>query len=137
MQVCCDEDLDIVLDLNPETTVNQPRLVIRSLPRWMWQGSKSTSTVIVDKSNTIAGGAKGHIKITIEKDSNGYVDDIHTGRSTTQFTKQNCTLDPGIEGPTSAPVSPATKVYTWQLAKVDTGTDNRYFVDRPASTASL
>ena len=137
MQIGVDEDLDIVLDLNPETTVNQPRLVIRSLPRWTWQGNKNTSTVIVDKSNTIGGGAKGHIKITIEKDSNGYVDDIHTGRSTTQFTKQNCTLDPGIEGPTSAPVSPNTKVYTWQLAKVDTGTDNRYFGDRPSSTASL
>tara|TARA_Y100001968_G_scaffold221209_1_gene204119 strand:- start:28 stop:2016 length:1989 start_codon:yes stop_codon:yes gene_type:complete len=39
LQIGTDEDIDPVEDLDPKTTHNQPRLIIRTIPRWQWNES--------------------------------------------------------------------------------------------------
>lgn len=72
--VARDKDLDASLNLDPATTVNQPKIIIRSKPRWIWGGANSwsnTKTHIgcpASWTSTIA--------VTVNLDSEGYLDTI-------------------------------------------------------------
>jgi len=43
LNIGTDRDLDPTFNMDPATTVNQPRIIIRSKPRWIWNGSNSWS----------------------------------------------------------------------------------------------
>ena len=49
-----DRDLNPILDLDPETTHNQPKIIIRSKPCWTWNGNMSRT---VTTNHTSGGGA--------------------------------------------------------------------------------
>ena len=147
MQTGSDDDLNPLLDLNPATTKNQPRLVIRSVPRWKWQNNKSTGTITVTKdcnfTSLAGGGGKAEVEIKIKKDSEGYLEEITAESGSDQDSKTGISpLDPGIDvSNITAPVSPATKSFVWVEPKADstfdTALDNRYWDVRPSSTKTL
>ena len=66
-----DRFMNPILDLDPSTTINQPRLVIRSKPCWEWDDSQTTYTIPVT-----CGVAQSNIIITVNTDSDGYVTNI-------------------------------------------------------------
>ena len=39
MEIGTDDDIDPTIDLDPKTTHNQPRLIVRTIPRWQWNES--------------------------------------------------------------------------------------------------
>lgn len=59
------------LDLDPGTTVNQPRIVIRSKPCWNWNGTTGVNSFSVS-----SGPVTGVININVQTDGDGYVSDI-------------------------------------------------------------
>ena len=68
LEIGTDEDIDPVIDLDPKTTHNQPRLIIRALPRWQWNESgvangnltfDSKSSKWTNQTVTTNGGAMG------------------------------------------------------------------------------
>ncbi|CAI8324029.1 MAG: Uncharacterised protein [Chloroflexota bacterium] len=143
MQTGSDDDLNPLLDLNPATTKNQPRLVIRSVPRWMWQNQKQTGIITVTKDCNFTGGGVAEVEIKIKKDSEGYLEEITAESGSDQDSKTGISpLDPGIDvSNVTAPVSPATKSFVWVEPKadstLDTALDNRYWDVRPSSTKTL
>lgn len=66
-----DRYMSPTLDLDPATTINQPRLIIRSKPCWEWDDSQTTYSYPVS-----SGSITSTIDITVNTDSDGYVDTI-------------------------------------------------------------
>ena len=126
-----DKFVNPVLDLAPETTINQPRLVFRSKPRLTWTGGSTTQTTTVT-----AGGSTSSIIITVNLDSEGYLDTITS--STGAVTAQASTYVPGtpssgVEGQPgyNAGTSATGCTYSagWRIGPKD-ARDNIYFGER-------
>jgi len=66
-----DRYMNPTLDLDPATTINQPRLVIRSKPCWTWTDSATSYSYPVS-----SGSVTSTINITVNTDSDGYVTTI-------------------------------------------------------------
>lgn len=74
-----DKDLNPVLDLDPATTVNQPKIIIRSKPCWVWNNNTSTT---VTTSHASGGGAFTSTFSIGVNNSGGFVDTITTAVGT-------------------------------------------------------
>lgn len=70
-----DKDLDPTLDLDPATTVNQPKIIIRSRPRWIWNGPTSWPTT---KTHSDGCGSFTSTFTVNASSSEGYLDKIVT-----------------------------------------------------------
>lgn len=126
-----DKFMNPVLDLAPETTINQPRLVFRSKPRFTWTGGSTTQTTTVT-----AGGSTSSIIITVNLDSEGYLDTItsSTGAVTPQASTFTAgTPGTGVEGQPGYTAGTAASgcTYTagWRIGPKD-AKDNIYFGER-------
>lgn len=126
------------LDLDPGTTVNQPRIVIRSKPCWEWDGNLSNAITVT------SGAVSGIINITVQTDSDGYVTNIISSPGGATHGTQN-TFNPGtpatgVEGqPGYIPgVSAVGCTYSaaWVTPRTKSDEDNLYVGERAESFGS-
>jgi len=73
ISLASDKDLDPTLNLDPATTVNQPKIIIRSRPCWTWGGENSIPVGINGYTPFIA-----TIGLNVDVDSNNHVNSITT-----------------------------------------------------------
>ena len=134
------------LDLDPGTTINQPKLIFRSKPCWT---NSESSPVILDV--TVPGVATASINININKNSDNYVTDITTSLGTLTSLKTNnlvlgTSSSPGSGGEPGAPgyvaPSPGTSgsgcnyTVTWKAPSPKSDADNIYVGERSESMGS-
>lgn len=142
------------LDLDPGTTVNQPKLVFRSKPCWT---NSESSTIALDV--TVPGVAAATINININKDSDNYVTNITTSLGSLTSLKVNNliigtnatagtptdTSDPGYIAPGSAgyvasspgtPGSGCNYTVQWKAPSPKDASDNIYVGERSESMGS-
>jgi len=79
------------LDLDPATTINQPRIVIRSKPCWNWDGTTGVNPFTVS-----SGDVTGVINIDVQTDGDGYVSNIISSPGAVTGPPSN--LVPGTPG---------------------------------------
>ena len=71
-----DKYLNPILDLDPETTINQPKILIRSRPKWTANNPVGETWNISISSG--AGPLSTTMSVTVNKDGNGHVGNITT-----------------------------------------------------------
>jgi hypothetical protein len=70
-----EKDLNPSLDLDPATTVNQPKIIIRSKPCWVWNGNfNNTFSFTYGTLSQFS----AQINVNVNTDSEGYVSTITT-----------------------------------------------------------
>ena len=69
-----DKYLNPILDLDPQTTVNQPKIIIRSKPRWVASNTGNTWPITIPSD---AGDLTTSMNVTVNN-SNGHVGNITT-----------------------------------------------------------
>ena len=87
-----DKYLNPILNLDPQTTINQPKIILRSKPMWTASNSGQTWTITI---NTAAGPLTTTMSVTVNNDANGHVGNITTsnGPSATNTVVQGiCTI---------------------------------------------
>ena len=94
-----DKDLDPTLDLDPQTTRNQPKIIIRSKPCWIWGGPMSWPDTKTHAGCPGAWTSTISVNVTL---SGGYLDKI-TSASLSNDTQN--TLDALNEAIASNPLS--------------------------------
>jgi len=71
--VARDKDLDPSFNMDPATTVNQPRIIIRSRPRWVWNGAATWSNTKTHAGTCGSFTSTLHVDVNV---SGGYLDTI-------------------------------------------------------------
>lgn len=87
-----DKDLNPVLDLDPETTVNQPKIIIRSKPCWVWNNNMNRT---VNTSHASGGGAFTSTFTITVNNSGGFADTITTAEGTVEPASATVTTGGG------------------------------------------
>lgn len=73
LNIGTDKDLDPTFNMDPATTVNQPRIIIRSRPRWIWNGSSSWSNT--KTHGGVCGAFSSTLHVNVNQ-SGGYLNTI-------------------------------------------------------------
>lgn len=81
-----DVDLDPSLNLDPATTTNQPKIIIRTKPCWRWSGTSGTNTFTTPVSGYTPFTAA--INVNVNNDSNGYLNTITTSTGAINLASQ-------------------------------------------------
>lgn len=68
-----DREMDPDLDMDPATTINQPRIIIRSKPLWIWNGASTWSNTKTHTGTCGSFTSTFHIDVT---EVDGYLDEI-------------------------------------------------------------
>lgn len=123
ISISTDKDLDPSLDLNPSTTTNQPKIVMRSKPCWRWGGTSGINTYTISIAGYTAFTAS--ILVTVNTDENGYLTTITT-------TPGNITLasETIISGDTVCTIT-----RSWIAPSPKTANDNIVFGEKTKSYA--
>jgi hypothetical protein len=101
--VASDKDMDPTFNLDPATTVNQPKIIIRSRPRWIWNGASSWSNTKFHSG--LCGAFSSTLTVTVNQ-SGGYLDTITSATGTV-------TVPPPIICPGDPPPPPCTCTTGW------------------------
>ena len=89
-----DKFLNPILDLDPQTTINQPRIIVRSRPKWTASNSGQTWPISV---STEAGVLTTSMSVTVNNDSNGHVGNITTSAAPGDSATVTNTIADGTE----------------------------------------
>ena len=87
-----DKYLNPILNLDPQTTINQPKIILRSKPMWTASNSGQTWPITI---NSAAGPLQTSMSVTVNNDANGHVGNITTSNGpsdTATAIVGNCTI---------------------------------------------
>lgn len=101
-----DKDLNPILDLDPATTVNQPKIIIRSRPCWVWNNNVNTP---ITTDHASAGGEFTSTFSIDVNNSGGFVDTITTAAGTVSPASETVTVGDTVCVYTRYWVSPGPK----------------------------
>lgn len=88
--------LNPILNLDPQTTINQPKIILRSKPKWIASNSGETWTINI---STAAGTLTTSMSVTVNNDGNGHVGNITTSNGagdSASIISGDCTISSSI-----------------------------------------
>ena len=118
-----DKYLNPILDLDPQTTINQPRIIVRSRPKWTASNAGETWTITVSSA---AGPLTTTMSVTVNNDGNGHVGNITTSNG----AGDSATITTGVPG--SGNSSTTTCSIAWIPLRSKTAKENEGFCTRDA-----
>lgn len=107
ISLASDKDLDPSMDLDPSTTKNQPKIVMRSKPCWNWSGTPGVNTFTISVAGYTAFTAS--ILVTVNVDTNGYLTTITTSPGSITLASETITSGDTVCTITRSWIAPSPK----------------------------
>lgn len=117
-----DKYLNPILDLDPQTTINQPRIIIRSKPRWTASNNGQTWPISI---TTPGGNLTTSMSVTVNEHDGGHVGNITTSAGAVSAP---ITVTTGIPG--SGNTTTTTYSIAWIPLRSKTDAENEQYCTR-------
>ena len=118
-----DKYLNPILNLDPQTTINQPKIIVRSRPKWTASNSGETWNITVSSA---AGPLTTTMSVAVNNDGDSHVGNITTSNG----PGDSATITTGIPG--SGNTSTTTCSIAWVPLRSKTNGENEGFCTRDA-----